>query len=174
MLTMVQPKTQPWFPLSLLTSVEMKPDDTTLEQRIAKAMELSGASPARLAKVCGISAAAVTKWTRGRTSNLKNEHLFKVADACQVDPRWLGTGAGRPRPVGAVRDMPRPDLANGLPEIALRVARKWNALDDPGKTQILMLIETLGALQNENYRQWGIEQQRAAKSRRAKEPQGST
>ena len=147
----------------------MRTEKTTLDQRIAEAMALSGATPSRLAKVCGISAAAVSKWVKGRTADLRNEHLFKVADECQVDARWLGTGDGVARPPKHAPAPSRTESANGLPEMALRVARKWSALDDPAKTQILMFIETLGAMQSENYRKWGVEQQRAAKRRTAKE-----
>lgn len=146
----------------------MKAGTSTLDQRIAEAMALSGATAARLAKVCGISGAAVSKWTKGHTNDLKNDHLFRVADECQVDARWLGTGEGVARPAKHTPP-PRGDTSHGLPEMALRVARKWSALNDPGKTQILMLIETLGAMQSENHRRWGAEQQRAVKRRYARE-----
>ncbi|HSW34692.1 MAG TPA: helix-turn-helix domain-containing protein [Steroidobacteraceae bacterium] len=166
---MVSSAMQPWFFRLWLTSVQMKTGKTTLDQRIAEAMTLSGASAARLAKVCGISAAAVSKWIKGRTADLRNEHLFRVADECQVDARWLGTGDGVARPPKHTPAPVRVETVNGLPELALRVARKWHALDDPAKTQILMFIETLGAMQSDNHRKWGAEQQRAAKRRLAKE-----
>jgi transcriptional regulator with XRE-family HTH domain len=109
-----------------------------------------------------VSRAAVSKWLSGKVSDLRNERLFAVAELCQVDARWLGTGAGDPRP--GASDV-RAAITNGLPELALRVGKMWSALDEPAKNQVLMLIQTLGALQNENYRRWGAEQLRAAKKR---------
>lgn len=141
---------------------------TTLDQRIGEAMRLSGAGPQRLAKACGVSAAAVSKWIRGQVSDLKNEHLFRLADECMVDARWLGTGHGVPRPVTHT-----PTRETGPTEMAMRVARKWAALDEPAKTQILMLIETLGALQSDNYRKWGAEQLHAVRRRHARETRGT-
>jgi len=141
--------------------------ESTVEGRLRQAMQLGDATAADLAASCGISRTAVGKWLKGQVENLKNEHLFKVADLCGVSARWLGTGEGSPRGQGAEASN-HMHLANGLPEIALRVARKWSTLDEPARSQVLMLIETLGALQNENYLKWGVEQQRAAK-KRAKE-----
>lgn len=138
---------------------------TTLEQRLAIAMELAGIGPSELAEQCGVSRAAVTKWLKGRTSNLKLPNFYAVVDACRVNARWLGIGEGDPRPLVPEEPPSAANIANGLPEIALRVARKWNALDDPARTQALMLIETFGALQSENYRKWSIDQQRTAKTR---------
>lgn len=143
-----------------------------LRDRLQYAMELVGATPADLAKACHISRAAVSKWMRGGAGNLKNEHLFAVAEYCSVDPKWLGTGKGAarsPRPLSGMPTDPRFALLNGLPELALRVARKWQGLDEPARGQVLMLIETLGALQSENYRTWGAEQRRITKGRRTKE-----
>lgn len=47
-----------------------------------------------LAAICGVSETAVGKWERGETSNLKGEHLFTLADALNVNARWLAIGEG--------------------------------------------------------------------------------
>ena len=139
-----------------------------LRSRLLEAMSLVGASASDLADTCKISRAAVSKWLKGGAANLKNEHLFRVADYCQVDARWLGTGKGSARPSTSTQPDPRLALINGMPEMAIRLGRKWQSLDEPARGQVLMLVETLGALQNANYRKWGVEQQRVAKERTTK------
>jgi transcriptional regulator with XRE-family HTH domain len=56
-------------------------------------MEL-GLKQADLAAICGVSPTGVAKWERGLTHNLKSEHLFVLADALNVNPRWLAIGEG--------------------------------------------------------------------------------
>lgn len=53
-----------------------------------------GLKQADLAAICGVSPTGVAKWERGATHNLKSEHLFVLADALNVNPRWLALGDG--------------------------------------------------------------------------------
>jgi transcriptional regulator with XRE-family HTH domain len=61
-------------------------------------MELSGMKPVQLANAAGVTPQAVGRWLRGEVEDLYSVHLFHVADATQVDARWLATGQGEPRP----------------------------------------------------------------------------
>lgn len=66
----------------------------TMADRIkARRVEL-GLKQADLAAICGVSATGVAKWERGATHNLKGEHLFILADALNVNARWLAIGMG--------------------------------------------------------------------------------
>lgn len=53
-----------------------------------------GLKQADLAAICGVSPTGVAKWERGATHNLKGEHLFILADALNVNARWLAIGDG--------------------------------------------------------------------------------
>ena len=53
-----------------------------------------GLTQADVAKVAGVSEAAVSQWESGDTKNLKNDHLFTVADLLNLAPRYLATGKG--------------------------------------------------------------------------------
>lgn len=68
--------------------------ETTLAQRITRARKDVGLSREDLAAAAGVSVAAVQAWESGATKNLKLEHLFAVADALNVNPRWLATEHG--------------------------------------------------------------------------------
>jgi transcriptional regulator with XRE-family HTH domain len=67
---------------------------STLAKRITARRKELGLSASDLANICGISPAAVFKWESGGTSNLKHDHLFMLADALNVRPRWLALGEG--------------------------------------------------------------------------------
>jgi transcriptional regulator with XRE-family HTH domain len=162
MLTIVSDFLQPSLTRLALTLVDMGSKTLKFHQRLSQAMEFDHVEAADLARACHVSRAAVSKWTSGKVDNLKNEHLFVVARRCGVDAEWLGTGAGEPRKSGKA---PPAGSGNGLTEMGARVGKKWQSLDEPARGQILMLIETLGALQSENYRKYGIEQQRILHSR---------
>ena len=68
---------------------------TTLAERIrTRRLEL-GLTVDDLANAAGVSYVAVRKWEKSETSNLKHEHLFTIADALNVSPRWLALGEGQ-------------------------------------------------------------------------------
>lgn len=65
--------------------------------RIAKAITDSGAEAKSIAKRCGVSLQAVYSWQRGEVKNLRNNHLFALADATGFEARWIATGEGPER-----------------------------------------------------------------------------
>lgn len=44
---------------------------------------------AALATYCGVSAATVSDWVRGKTQTMKGEHLSRAAEFLDVNPDWL-------------------------------------------------------------------------------------
>ena len=66
----------------------------TLAERVAKAINASGKTPAGIAREIGVSPAAVYQWIQGGIKDLRNENLFALADATGFSARWLGTGDG--------------------------------------------------------------------------------
>lgn len=66
----------------------------TMGERVKiRRLEL-GLTQGDVAKVAGVSEAAVSQWESGNTKNLKNDHLFSVADLLNLAPRYLATGKG--------------------------------------------------------------------------------
>lgn len=51
-------------------------------------------SQADLARAAGVSRGTVHGWFDGRPTNLRPRTLFAVADALNVEARWLATGEG--------------------------------------------------------------------------------
>lgn len=69
-------------------------DHGFLGQRIkATRLEL-GLRQQDLAEAAGISTAAISQVENGDTKNLRLPHLFAIADALKVNPRWLAIGKG--------------------------------------------------------------------------------
>lgn len=66
-----------------------------LGKRIARAIEVSTADVAVVARACNVTEQAVYSWMRGEVKNLRNENLFALADVTGFNARWLGTGQGR-------------------------------------------------------------------------------
>lgn len=69
-------------------------EKTTLAQRLTSRRKELKLSREDLATATGVTVAAVQAWESGSTKNLKLDHLFAVADALNVSPRWLATGRG--------------------------------------------------------------------------------
>ena len=67
---------------------------TSITDRLSLAFDRSPLSQADLARVVGLTRGAVNGWLRGRSVNIRPEHLFAVADALGVEARWLATGLG--------------------------------------------------------------------------------
>lgn len=117
-----------------LTSVTM----STLQQRLEQAMKHAKVKQTELAKACSISTAAVAKWFGGNAKNLKMEHLFAVADLCQVDPRWLGTGDG-----AMLRTKGEACTHQDIPQRRIDLIRMYGRLPEEVRLPIRQLIETL-------------------------------
>jgi transcriptional regulator with XRE-family HTH domain len=67
---------------------------TTLSERLIGAMEIAEISKAELARMVGVTRSAVTHWVNGTSPNIRPEHLFRIADALNIEARWLATGEG--------------------------------------------------------------------------------
>lgn len=117
--------------------------ETLAERIIARRREL-GLQQSHLAEVAGVSESAVSQWEKGKTKNLKLEHLFAIADALKVHARWLALGQG-PRFVRAailfVLAIP-PLLA--LHEAACVLCQIAKRAKDGAFTHTPMLVPTSG------------------------------
>ena len=67
----------------------------TIGERVKIRRVELGLTQADVARVAGVSEAAVSQWENGDTKNLKNDHLFSVADLLNLAPRYLATGKGQ-------------------------------------------------------------------------------
>ncbi len=65
-----------------------------LEERVLEARIDAGVKASNLARMVGVTSAAVSRWEKGLVKNLKMEHLFTIARVLNVDPEWLATGRG--------------------------------------------------------------------------------
>lgn len=65
----------------------------TLSERLKYALEKKGLKQADLARVAGVSTAAVNKWIKGNTKNLRGAHLVAIASLLEVSASWLADGA---------------------------------------------------------------------------------
>lgn len=77
-----------------------------------------GGTQVELAKQCGVTPAAVTKWTAGTIGELSGAALFKLARLCRVDPEWLATGEGSP--TGAPTKTPTPAQVRACARVFVR------------------------------------------------------
>ena len=66
----------------------------TLETRVKQAMAAKGMKPADLARASSSTTATISNWRNGMVvaEHVKAEQLFRIADALEVDGRWLLTG----------------------------------------------------------------------------------
>lgn len=90
----------------------------TLKGRIAISMAAKGIkTPADLARKLRLNRQTVHKWMTGEAIKLEPENLFKLADALEVNPRWLATREGEPQPPRTVPidDQRVLDLYKALP-----------------------------------------------------------
>lgn len=70
----------------------------TLQERIQYAITASGKTVADVVQKCHVSAQAAYAWIRGDIKNLRNEHLFALAELTGFEARWIATGQGPDRP----------------------------------------------------------------------------
>lgn len=155
MLTIVPFQTQLWLQREALTLVTVP----TLQDRLTKAMNHATLQRVDLAKACGISSAAVTKWFNGQTKNLAMAHLFAVADACRVNARWLGTGQGE---MGLDK---KADPYADIPQRRIDLIRMYGRLPDETRRAIRHMIETLAWVTHPAKGQYEKNQQQAISTR---------
>ena len=115
----------------------------TLQERIKAAMAAGSKTQTALAKACGISDAAVSKWIAGDTVELRSPHVFAVARLCKVDPEWLATGHGSMRPKAAK-----------LEEHHLSLLQDYRKLNQESQTAVRTIIVSLARLSDPAYLAW--------------------
>jgi transcriptional regulator with XRE-family HTH domain len=133
---------------------------STLSERIRQSLERAKVSQARAAKELHISPAAVSKLLSGDSANMKAENVFRLAELCRVDPKWLATGHGHAQP--KITD----ELA-GISEARLDLLRQYGRLPKDIQFQIRGLISTLAAASSDRYAKWSSEEAVRAKKRDA-------
>ena len=67
---------------------------TTLQDRIAKLMAITGKTVGDIASIAGVSSSAVTQWKDGPTKSLKTAPAVKLAAATGFNAMWIATGVG--------------------------------------------------------------------------------
>lgn len=68
--------------------------NTTLQDRVKLALQISGKSKTDLWKGCGISSGTVTTWVKGPNQTISGVNLMKAAKILGVNPDWLASGYG--------------------------------------------------------------------------------
>lgn len=65
--------------------------------RLKEAAEFNGFNQAKLAQALGTTTSSIGRYWHGKRL-LPTELIFRVGDLLSVNPRWLATGVGSPRP----------------------------------------------------------------------------
>lgn len=107
-------------------------EPSTLPERLAWALEMSGHSQASLARETGITKGAVGQWCNGQTDHIRPLYLFDAARALRVEAEWLGTGKG-----------PRTRLERQVPDVDVEICRAVAAMPAESRTALLALILSL-------------------------------
>lgn len=114
----------------------------TFAARLKYARQRAKMSQEELARKLDISKASISKIEMNLTQEVLMTTLFRMADAMQIDPRWLATGSS---PVG--------ESAIGLPgESALMEAYAQLPIDM--REPIRELIEKSATAARQRYWQW--------------------
>lgn len=110
----------------------------TLADRIRASRKTAGLTQRELGRRAGVTSQAVGHWERGKTANLRLDHLFAIANALGVDAKWLALGAGsrewsEPPSSGQIslQALPDPaDLAAAARELSAKKQRLlWQLID---------------------------------------------
>ena len=70
-----------------------------INERIARAIQLSGKKKGEVAKACDVANSAVTQWIDGTTKSLRPSSLYALAALTGFNARWLAIGEGPERPI---------------------------------------------------------------------------
>lgn len=104
-----------------------------------------------LGKIVGTGKAAVSKWENDPDINIELATFFKLADALDIDPRELATGA--------------PQKTRELAPHRLSLINAYGRLPPDVRIPIRGLIETLDAAGAARYAEWSKDRQVEAEIR---------
>ncbi|MFC5697485.1 helix-turn-helix transcriptional regulator [Pseudomonas sp. GCM10022186] len=76
-------------------------------ERINRAIQLSGKRKREIADECGVAPSAITQWINGETKALKAESVFALAKATGFRAEWLANGTGPEREGDAAAASPQ-------------------------------------------------------------------
>lgn len=106
----------------------------TYAKRLAKAIEDSKQTQARVAKAAGTTQQVISGIIKRDSAG--SLHTAQFARACGVDAYWLATGKGRPHPT----------TGSDLSATAIELARTWTKLPDFKQRGYLQAIMTDAAV----------------------------
>lgn len=112
-----------------------------------------------VAKAAGLTRSRISQIESGG-SELMAEPAIRIADALKVNVRWLVMGEG---PMEG--ESPPPQAPEGLSDMAIVVAKRWDSLESLAQTRILELLEYLQLITNPRYWSWSEKQRKAAFAR---------
>ncbi|WP_210507513.1 XRE family transcriptional regulator [Pantoea ananatis] len=113
----------------------------TLSERLKQAMKLRGMSQASLAEAAGLSQPSVWKITSGKSQTSKK--ILEIANALDVKPDWLMTGAGEMLSEGSrfsQKEENKQDDDRLIPYEGINVVRIW---DENGPTDTYTAVPDL-------------------------------
>ncbi len=67
---------------------------STLQERIAELMDVTGWKVGDLAEIAGVSSSAATQWKDGPTMSIKLEPATRLSAKCGYSALWIATGKG--------------------------------------------------------------------------------
>jgi len=109
-------------------------DLTTKNGRIAFVIDASDHTPSSISRLLHCAPAAIYQWIDGSTKNLKEDHLWNLADITGYEARWISTGEGPARIDPSIRHVERVLIAM-QPEARYTAVRLIDTLVEPFKKQ---------------------------------------
>lgn len=107
-----------------------------------------GLTLAKLSQLAGLSAGAISDMEQGRQKGTTK--LPSLAAALGVRVEWLQTGQGAREGSGSIAEPTRSPYSHGWPNVTVEEARfgaEWGKLDEPARSQIQVMVESLVASQ---------------------------
>jgi transcriptional regulator with XRE-family HTH domain len=106
---------------------------TALGLRISSRRRELKMTQEQVAKKAKCTKGAVSQWETGDVHNLRLARLFRVADALQVEPRWLAVGEGPKE-----RTLADP---KGIPDKVVRLAHRLADLPPDEQALLIKIFE---------------------------------
>jgi SOS-response transcriptional repressor LexA len=103
----------------------------TIGERVRELRKERGMNRSELARATDLTHSALQQLESGETKAPTPENLFKIADALNVDARYLVTGAGSPSPVRTAEQVASYQVTRAVPLISWTTAGIWADISDP-------------------------------------------